>query len=54
MRGIEIASCRSLDLLAPGEANVGVQADGEHAGFLPASVEMARDALTLLAPPALR
>jgi len=49
-----ISFLRSTRVCMPGTADrrVYVQVDGEYAGHIPASVEIVRDAITLLIPPA--
>jgi YegS/Rv2252/BmrU family lipid kinase len=51
-RGITYLYAPRVDFKAPDGPSVYVQVDGEYAGRLPASVEVVRDALTILAPPA--
>lgn len=50
-RGIAYTYAPRVELLAPPGPEIHVQVDGEYAGRLPASVEIVRDALTILAPP---
>ncbi len=52
MRGTAIVHARAFELTAPGGEPVPIQVDGEFAGHLPAAIEIADDALTLLVPPA--
>ncbi len=50
-KGISFLRAPELTLQAPGDSRVYVQVDGEYAGRLPATVEMAPEKLTLLLPP---
>lgn len=50
-RGIAYMYSPRLELAPPPGPDIHVQVDGEYAGRLPASVEIVRDALTILAPP---
>ena len=50
-KGITFHQARQVRLTGPSGARVYVQVDGEHAGRLPASVEIVPDAVTILAPP---
>lgn len=49
MRGATILAARSVELV-PAAGPVPVQVDGEYAGDLPATIEIAAGAITLLAP----
>jgi diacylglycerol kinase family enzyme len=51
MNGVRILRARKLDVSPVRDARVYVQVDGEYAGHLPGSVEIVRDAITLLLPP---
>ena len=51
MNGVRILRTRKLDLSAVLDTRVYMQVDGEYAGHLPGSVEIVRDAITLLLPP---
>lgn len=51
-QGITTMRTRHLALHPDGEEPVHVQVDGEHAGFLPVTVSVCLDAVTLLMPPA--
>lgn len=50
MRGVHVLKARCLMLQPAGRKSVHIQIDGEDAGTLPARVETAPDALTLLLP----
>jgi len=50
-RGATFADVASLELTATASAGVHVQVDGEYAGRLPARIELAPAALSLLMPP---
>ncbi len=50
-RGILYTYAPRVEFLRPPGPEIHVQVDGEYAGRLPASVEIVRDALTILAPP---
>lgn len=50
-RGIAYMYSRRLELVPLPGPDIHLQVDGEYAGRLPASVEIVRDALTILAPP---
>lgn len=50
-KGITVLRLPDARFSAPPGSPVHVQVDGEHAGRLPASVEIVPDALTILAPP---
>jgi diacylglycerol kinase (ATP) len=51
MNGVRILRARKLDVSAVRDTRVYMQVDGEYAGHLPGSVEIVRDAITLLLPP---
>jgi diacylglycerol kinase (ATP) len=51
MKGITVTRARRVTLRHPEDERVYVQIDGEHAGRLPAEIEIVPDALTLLVPP---
>jgi diacylglycerol kinase family enzyme len=52
MRGVTVARTTAVELSCPSDSRIYVQIDGEFAGRLPARIELAQDALTLLLPPA--
>jgi YegS/Rv2252/BmrU family lipid kinase len=52
MRGVTVLRATRVELSCPEDARIYVQIDGEFAGRLPATVEVAPDALTLLLPQA--
>jgi diacylglycerol kinase (ATP) len=52
MRGVTVLRTTRLELSSPEDSRIYVQIDGEFAGRLPATIEMAPDAITLLLPPA--
>lgn len=54
MRGITILRTRQAVFLAPGDAGIHLQVDGEYAGLAPARVEIVPSALTLLVPTGFR
>jgi len=54
MRGVSIFRTRKVLLTGAEQGKVYVQVDGESAGVIPASVELASSALTLLVPPGFR
>lgn len=54
MRGVSIFRTRKLLFTGAEQGKVYVQVDGESAGVIPASVELASGALTLLVPPGFR
>jgi YegS/Rv2252/BmrU family lipid kinase len=51
MRGVTVLRARQVALGAAADRRVYLQVDGEFAGPLPAVIEMAPDAVTLLVPP---
>lgn len=51
MPGITILRTRQAVFSAAKDSNIHVQVDGEYAGTAPASVEIVRNALTILVPP---
>src|ERR1700720_4542300 len=51
MKGVRILRARELHFSPVRDARVYMQVDGEYAGHLPGSVEIVRDAITLLLPP---
>jgi diacylglycerol kinase (ATP) len=50
MRGVSVDHVSSLALEAAGGDRIGIQVDGEHAGYLPARLEIVPDGVTLLIP----
>ena len=54
MRGVTILRTREAAFDAPEDERIYIQVDGEFAGWLPSSVEIVPDALTLLTPPGFR
>jgi YegS/Rv2252/BmrU family lipid kinase len=50
MEGISFLRAERIEFSGPADQRVHVQVDGEAAGYLPASVEIVPDALTLLTP----
>ena len=54
MRGVTILRTRKALFSGAEQGRVYVQVDGESAGVIPASVELAPQALTLLVPPDFR
>ncbi len=48
---VTFLKARRMELTAPGATRIHLQVDGEHAGHLPAVIELVPDALTLLMPP---
>jgi diacylglycerol kinase family enzyme len=52
MRGVSVLRSTAVELSCPGDSRIYVQIDGEFAGRLPARIELIRDALTVLLPPA--
>jgi YegS/Rv2252/BmrU family lipid kinase len=52
MEGVTAVRTDAVELGASADQRIYVQTDGEFAGRLPARIEMSRDALTLLLPPA--
>jgi diacylglycerol kinase (ATP) len=51
MKGVRILRAHKLDVSPVRDTRVYMQVDGEYAGHLPGSVEIVRDAITLLLPP---
>lgn len=51
MNGVQILRAHKLRLFAVRDTSVYMQVDGEYAGHLPGSVEIVRNAITLLLPP---
>jgi diacylglycerol kinase (ATP) len=54
MRGVAIVRAREARFSAPEDSRIYIQVDGEYAGRLPAKIEVACGALTLLTPPEFR
>ena len=54
MEGVVILRARKLHLSPVRDTRVYMQVDGEYAGHLPGSVELVKDAITLLLPPLYR
>jgi len=54
MEGVRILRARKLDVSSVRDTRVYIQVDGEYAGHLPGSIEIVRDAITLLLPPLYR
>jgi diacylglycerol kinase (ATP) len=54
MEGVSILRARKLHLSPVRDTRVHMQVDGEYAGHLPGSVEVVKDAITLLLPPLYR
>lgn len=54
MEGVTIRKTRELEFTTCGDQDIYVQVDGELAGKLPATIELAPDALTLLMPGSFR
>ena len=52
MRGVTVLRTTAVELSSPEDSRIYVQIDGEFAGRLPALIELARDAITVLLPPA--
>jgi diacylglycerol kinase (ATP) len=50
MKGVSVLRATEVEFRSPVDPHIYVQVDGEHAGHLPARVEIVRDAITLLAP----
>ena len=50
MEGVRILRARKLDVSPVRDTRIYMQVDGEYAGHLPGSVEIVRDAITLLLP----
>ncbi len=51
IKGVRFLRAEKVEFVPPAGPRVYVQVDGEYAGRLPASVEIERDAVTLLVPP---
>ncbi len=51
MKGVNILRARKLSVSSVHDTRVYIQVDGEYAGHLPGTVEIVRDAITLLLPP---
>ena len=51
MKGVSIIRARNLDVSPVRDTRVYMQVDGEYAGHLPGSIEIVKDAITLLLPP---
>ena len=51
MKGVRILRAHELHFAPVRDTRVYMQVDGEYAGHLPGSVEIVRDAITLLLPP---
>ncbi len=51
MKGVRVLRARKLDVSPVRDHRVYMQVDGEYAGHLPGSVEIVRDAITLILPP---
>jgi diacylglycerol kinase (ATP) len=51
MKGVAIMRADKVCISAPAETRVYIQIDGEYAGHPPGSIEIVKDALTLLIPP---
>lgn len=54
MEGVQILRARKLHVSSVADTRVYMQVDGEYAGHLPGSIEIVRDAITLLLPPLYR
>ena len=54
MEGVTILRASKLEISAVRDSRVHMQVDGEYAGRLPGSVEIVKDAITLLLPPLYR
>ena len=54
MQGVKILRAHKLEISPVRDSRVYVQVDGEYAGHLPGSVEIVKDAVTLLLPPLYR
>jgi diacylglycerol kinase family enzyme len=52
MQGVSVLRSTAVELSCPSDSRIYVQIDGEFAGRLPARIELVRDALTILLPPA--
>jgi YegS/Rv2252/BmrU family lipid kinase len=52
MKGVTVLRTTRVDLSAPADSRIYVQVDGEFAGRLPAHIDLAPDAVTLLLPEA--
>jgi diacylglycerol kinase (ATP) len=51
MKGVTILRARKLDVSPVRDTRVYMQVDGEYAGHLPGSIDIVKDAITLLLPP---
>jgi diacylglycerol kinase family enzyme len=51
MKGVRILRAAKVRVSGSRDTRVYVQVDGEYAGLLPGSVEIVKDAITLLMPP---
>jgi diacylglycerol kinase (ATP) len=51
MKGVTILRARQLDVSPVRDMRVYMQVDGEYAGHLPGSIDIVKDAITLLLPP---
>jgi diacylglycerol kinase (ATP) len=51
MNGVRILRARKLDVSPVRDTRVYMQIDGEYAGHLPGSIDIVKDAITLLLPP---
>jgi diacylglycerol kinase (ATP) len=54
MKGVTILRARQLDVSPVRDTRVYMQVDGEYAGHLPGSIDVVKDAITLLLPPVYR
>jgi YegS/Rv2252/BmrU family lipid kinase len=54
MKGVSILRAPEIHVSAVRDTRVYVQVDGEYAGHLPASIDIVKDAITLLLPPVYR
>src|ERR1700722_10491724 len=54
MKGVRILRAHKLEISPVRDSRVYMQVDGEYAGQLPGSVEIVRNAITLLLPPLYR
>ena len=54
MNGVRILHARKLEISPVRDSRVYMQVDGEYAGHLPGSVDIVKDAITLLLPPLYR
>jgi diacylglycerol kinase family enzyme len=51
MKGVSILRARELHVSPVRDRRVYMQVDGEYAGHLPGSIDIVKDAITLLLPP---